>query len=94
MRSVCNYNSFLMKFLLKPKTVGDRAAEGACPPPLPCRLITAWVCSYVREEERPLGKEKSFSCSWRSGERRRLLVLVPLHVESQMVGAGEAPAAG
>jgi len=42
----------------------------------------------------PLGKEKSFSCSWRSGERRWLLVLVPLHVESQMVGAGEAPAAG
>lgn len=39
-----------------------------------------------------MGKN-SFSCSWR-GERRQVLVLVPLHVQSQMVGAGEAAATG
>lgn len=58
MRPVWNYNLLFTKFLLQTRTVGTGLEEGAGQPPLPRRLITAWVCSYVREEERPLGTEK------------------------------------
>lgn len=96
MRSVRNYDSFFVKFLLKTETAGDRAGGGGWPaPPAPPVDHSMGLFLRMRRGEAPRErKKKSFSCSWRSGERRRLLVLVPLHVESQMVGAGEAPAAG
>lgn len=84
-----------MRFLLKPETVGDRARRGGLPatPALPVDHSMG-LFLRTRRGWAPRKRKRVSAALGRSGEGRRLLVLVPLHVESQMVGAGEAPAAG